>query len=244
MSDLLIEEDGKTTIFTINRPHIKNAMNAEVIRTFATKLKEFEASDQRVAIITGAGKHFSGGADVSDPPPTLWQGFPTLGVRSEKPIIAAVNGDCVGGALALNIMCDLTIASENARFHYPEAKFGLTGGIAAALAGRIPHKFAMEVLLLRRPVSAQRAYEMGMVNQVVPKGEALKAALAIAKEMEDMAPLVLKTLKRFVGETLPVSPSEKMARVARELEIIRNSSDRTTGIAAFLADTVPVFEGK
>lgn len=242
-SGLDVTKDGKTTIFTLNRPHIKNAMNVALVEDFREKFAEFDASDQKVAIITGAGKHFSGGADVSDIP-ILWKAMPTIGLKTNKPIICAVNGMCVGGAMVMTIMADLCVAAETAQFHYPEARAGLTGGMVATLAQRIPHKFAMEIMLMADPIPARRAYEMGLVNKVVPHGEELAAALAMAREIETMAPQVLWTLKQLVTEhTLIQTPVERMARTQRDMEAVSKSQDRAEGIAAFLEGRTPTFIG-
>lgn len=243
MGGLTVSNDGKTTIFTINRPDAKNAINSEVANEMMAKFAEFDASDQRVAIITAEGDYFSCGADLKDLP-ILWKAFPSLGITTEKPVISAVTGDCIGAAFMMTVLSDLCVASENAVFHYPEAKFGVTGGVAATLAARIPHKIAMDILLMCTPISAQRAYEVGFVNRVVPQGQALAAALEMAREMETMAPLVLKTLKRFVIDTLPVSPSELRARADRDLEVIRASEDRVAGVKALYDGTIPTFYGR
>jgi enoyl-CoA hydratase len=244
MSGLDIAIDGKTTIFTFNRPGKANAINAEVADKLQKGFVEFDASDQKIAIITGAGKNFCGGADLIDPP-VLWKVLPTIGIRTEKPIICAVNGACIGGAVALAAMSDLCIATENARFHYPEGKFGLTGGMIATLAARIPHKLAMEIMLLGQPVSGRRAYEMGLVNRVVPDGQHLEVARSIAHDMESIAPLVLKTLKRLVTEhTLVQTPSERMARAQRDLEIVNHSQDFAEGITSFKEKRPAVFVGR
>lgn len=243
MSSLEVRKDGLTTIFTINRPEKRNAINAEVADELQRRFAEFDASDQKVAIITGAGDNFSGGADLNDPP-VLWRAYPTVGLKSDKPVITAVHGSCIGGAMVLVAMSDLCVASETTRFHYPEARYGLTGGFIATLASRIPHKFAMEVMLLGRPFSAQRAYEMGMVNQVTPAGQQLEAALEMARDLETMAPLVHRTLKRFVTEhALPHTPSELMARSQMELDQVAHSRDLKEGVAAFRERRVPTFTG-
>lgn len=245
MSALDVKQVGKTTIFTINRPEKLNAINAGVALELQREFAKFDASDQTVAIITGAGeKAFSSGADVSDLP-ELWRCIPTIGLVTEKPIICAVSGWCVGGALLMAAMADLCVATESARFSYPEGKVGLTGGMIATLAARIPHKIAMEIMLLGRPVSGRRAYEVGLVNEVVADGQHLEAALQMARELEAMAPLVLRTLKRFVVDhTLTRTPSEKMALAQRDLGIVRNSDDLKEGLAAFREKRAPKFTAR
>lgn len=245
MSALEVRNDGKTTIFTINRPEKMNAINAEVANELQRRFEEFDRTDQAVAIITGGGdRAFSSGADVTDMP-ELWRCIPTIGIVTEKPIICAIQGWCVGGALVMAAMADLCVVTEDTRFSYPEGKVGLTGGMIATLAARIPHKLAMEIMLLGRPVSGRRAYEMGLANEVVENGKHIEAALAMARELEGMAPLVLKTLKRFVVEhTLVQTPSETMARFARDLGVVRNSADLKEGVAAFKEKRKPVFTGR
>lgn len=242
MSALDVKQVGKTTIFTINRPEKLNAINAEVALEMQREFVKFDASDQAVAIITGAGeKSFSSGADVTDLP-ELWRCIPTIGLVTEKPVICAISGWCVGGAMVMAAMADLCVATESTRFSYPEGKVGLTGGMIATLAARIPHKVAMEIMLLGRPVSGRRAYEVGLVNEVVEDGKHLEAALRMARELEAMAPLVLRTLKRFVVDhTLTRTPSEQMALTQRDLAIVRNSNDLKEGLAAFREKRAPKF---
>jgi enoyl-CoA hydratase len=246
MSTVIVtnDEDG-TTVIAINRPDRRNAISAqtaiELQRAFAT----FDASAQRVAVLTGTGNEaFSGGADVADLP-ELWRCVPTVGIATEKPIIAAVGGWCVGGALVMAMTCDLLVAAENAKFSYPEAKLGFTGGMIAGLASRIPHKIAMEVMLLGRTMDARRAYEVGLANQVVPVGEQVAAALAMARELAGFAPLVLKTIKRFVTEgILPQGPAERLGRAQRDLARVRDSEDGREGVRAFKEKRPPRYHGK
>src|SRR5438477_2435398 len=235
MSKVLVENksDG-TTLVTINRPERRNAICAETALLLQKAFWDFERSTtQKAAVLTGAGNEaFSGGADTGNFP-ELWRCIPTVGFKTEKPIISAVGGWCVGGALVLSMMCDLTVAAENAKFAYPEARMGFTGGLIAGLAARIPHKIAMEMILLCRNLDAQRAYNVGVCNQVVPTGQQVPAALAMAREMTEFSPLVLKTLKRFVTETvLPRGPSEHSGRALRDLGAVRESVDAAEATAA------------
>lgn len=242
---LVKHHDDGVSVLTINRPERRNA----ICRTTALELQaaftEFDRMDsQRAAVLTGAGDEaFSGGADVKDLP-ELWRCVPTVGITTEKPVIAAVGGWCVGGALVVAMMCDLIVAADNARFSYPEAKLGFTGGMIAGLASRIPHHAAMELILLGRPLDAQRGHALGFVNDVVPKGTQVEAAMDMARELATFAPLVLKTLKRFVTEgVLTVGPAERMARTTRDLGVVRESADSLEGKAAFREKRAPRYTG-
>ena len=245
MSDIDVRQEGRVTVFTIDRPEKLNAISSGVAMDLQKAFEEFDASDQRVAVLCGAGeKAFTSGADVTDLP-ELWRCVPTVGIRTNKPIICAVDGWCVGGGLVMAATSDLCVATERARFSYPEAKLGLTGGIIAALAARIPHKMAMEVMLLGRPVSGRRAYEMGLVNEIVPEGKHVEVALGMAQELAGMAPLVLGTLKAMVNDhMLTKSPSEQMALTQAALNTVRNSVDLREGLAAYRERRSPNFTGK
>ncbi|MFZ4759357.1 MAG: enoyl-CoA hydratase-related protein [Burkholderiaceae bacterium] len=237
--------DG-TTLITIDRPARKNAICAVTAVELQRAFAEFDRSDtQRVAVLTGSGDAaFSSGADVANVP-ELWRCVPTVGITTEKPVIAAVGGWCVGGALVVAMMCDLLVAADNAKFSYPEAKLGFTGGLISALPTRIPHKIAMELILLCNTIDAQRAYEVGFANRIVPTGTQVEAALGLAREIATFAPLVLKTLKRFVTqEVMPQGPSERMAKAARDLAAVRESEDGREGQRAFLEKRAPKWVGK
>lgn len=245
MSVVTVQEDGPVSIIAINRPDKRNAINREVAVELQKAFAHFDSSGQRVAVLTGTGDQaFSAGADITDPP-ELWRCMPGIGITTEKPIVAAVSGFCIGGALVMVAMADLAVAAESTRFSYPEAKLGFTGGIVAGLAARIPHKIAMEIMLLGNALSARRAYEAGLVNRVVPDGQHLPQALAIAHELAGEAPIVLATLKRFVNETvLPKGPSELMGRVTRELLAVRESEDGIEGMKAAREKRKPVYKGR
>src|SRR5436190_20711342 len=175
MSVVTVEERGPVTIVSIDRPEKMNAINKAVWITLQRAFADFDRSAQRVAVLAGAGgRAFSAGADVTDLP-ELWRCVPTVGIATEKPIIAAVGGWCIGGGLVMAMMCDLLVAAENARFAYPEGKIGITGGMIAGLAARIPHKLAMEMMLVGEPIDARRAYQIGLVNRVVPDGGEIEA---------------------------------------------------------------------
>jgi crotonobetainyl-CoA hydratase len=203
-----VERDGHLTVITLERPDVMNSLHPPANAELSSVFDEFEADeDQWVAIITGAGerafcagndlKYQASGGDMSGQPAT---GFAGLTARYEivKPVIAAVNGVAMGGGFEIALACDLIIASENAIFALPEPRVGL-----AALAGgvhRLPRqigtKQAMGMILTGRRVSAAEGKELGFVNQVVGKGEALAAARAWAGQILECAPLSVRASKQ------------------------------------------------
>ena len=247
MPKVLVENNADgTTLITINRPERRNAICAETALLLQQAFVDFErSSTQRAAVLTGAGNEaFSGGADT-DNFPELWRCIPTVGFETTKPIISAVGGWCVGGALVLAMMSDLAVAAENAKFSYPEARLGFTGGIIAGLAARIPHKIAMEMMLLCRVLDPQRAYTIGLVNEVVPTGQQVPAALKMSREMAEFSPLVLKTLKRFVTEdVLAQGPSEQSGRAQRALTEVRESEDGNEARLAVKEKRKAIYKGR
>ncbi|PYU20602.1 MAG: enoyl-CoA hydratase [Acidobacteria bacterium] len=224
MNDLVTYESiENVAVITINRPEKLNALNPAVVEGLREVWARYETSDTT--------------------PLDLWMGVPDLGVPVTKPIIAAVHGHVIGGAFILIMHCDLIIAAESTVFHYPEARVGFTGGLVAGLVVRIPQKVAVEFMLLGQPMTAQRAYEVGMVNKIVPVGTQMEAAKEWAKILVNNAPLVVSTLKAFSLRTIPKSPSDLAAEARRDLTRIHTSRDRTEGERAFAEKRVPKYRG-
>ena len=237
--------DDGIAVVTINRPDRLNALNEDVIQGLRSAWIRLEEADDRVAILHAAGdRAFSVGADIKDPPAEMWQGVPGIGVPVSKPVIAALHGWCIGGAYVIVQMCDLVIASETTVFKYPEAQLGFTGGLIASAVARIPHKVAMEFMLLGQDLDAARAMQVGMVNKVVPQGSELEAAMAWAGILRHSAPLVLETLKAFSLATLNQSPAEAGAMARERLLAVRNSEDGAEGRRAFAEKRTPDFRGR
>jgi enoyl-CoA hydratase/carnithine racemase len=240
--------ENRIAVITLNRPDKLNALSNGLVIELREAMKRLQASDDRVAIVTGSGdRAFSVGADLTDPPrdPDLWECMPGVGVDVDKPLIAAVAGHCVGGAFCLVQFCDIAVAAENANFFYPEAQLGFCGGLVASVAARIPHKIAMEFMLTGKRFDAQRAYEVGMVNKVVPVGQQVEGAMEYAKILADSSPMVMGMLKRFVrDDVMARGPSEKAALARRQLLSLARSEDQAEGGRAFKETRTPVFTGK
>ena len=235
----------RVATITINRADRMNALNEEVILGLQAAWRRLENSDDRVAVLTAAGdKAFSVGADVKDAPKEMWQGVPSIGTQTSKPVIAAVKGWCIGGSYVIVQMCDLVVAADNTRFKYPEAQLGFTGGLIASAVARIPHKVAMEFMLLGEDFDAHRALAAGMVNKVVPTGEEEEQAHAWANILAKSAPLVVQGLKEFSMATLNKSPAEAGAIARDQLLDIKFSDDGAEGRKAFGEKRTPQFAGK
>ena len=245
MSVVTVEDRGAISIIRINRPERLNAINQAVAVEMQQAFKSFDADpDKRVAILSGVGERsFTAGADVYDLP-ELWRAIPGVGFKTDKPIIAATSGWVIGGGIVMVMMCDLMVSTESTTFYYPEAKLGTTAGGISSLAARMPHKLAMEIMLLGTKVPAQRAYDVGFVNRVVPNGTHETEALAMAEQLLESAPLVIGALKRLVDQVLPVGPIERMVETAQIIAKVRQSDDMKEGIAAHKEKRKPKFRAR
>lgn len=247
MNDAVTYEsrDG-IAVITINRPDRMNAIGPEVEAGLAKAWQRLaDSPEDRVGILTGAGtKAFSAGKDMhSEAPPDYRSFTPGVGVVIDKPLIAAVSGWCIGGAIVLVAMCDLCVVTEDAKFTYPEAKMGFAGGMIASLASRIPHKVAMELMLLGEVIDAQRAYQVGLANRLVPAGQHMEEALKLARRLADNAPLVVSMLKRMAAATIAQSPVETAGHAWRENERVFRSQDFQEGLESFKQKRLPIFTG-
>ncbi|MCG8559822.1 MAG: enoyl-CoA hydratase-related protein [Hyphomicrobiales bacterium] len=239
------EAEDRIATIRLNRPERLNRLDGALVDGLEAAWRRFMADDDaRVAVLAAAGDTaFSAGADLKAIPHDLYRGIPGVGVPVDKPVVGAVAGWCVGGGMVLTTMCDLLVAAEDARFSYPEVKVGFSGGLISTLACRIPHKIAMELLLLGEPMDAQRAYEVGYVNKVVPPEALMATATDYARRIAATAPLPSRMLKRFVAEAVPKGPTE-LAGIARsQVDRVNASADGAEGLAAFFEKREPDFKG-
>lgn len=237
--------EGPVARIVINRPDRLNRIDAAIVSGLEAAWTRFMADDtQRVALLMGAGdRAFTAGADLRAVPHDLYRAIPGVGVAVDKPVVAAVHGYCVGGGMVLTMMADILIAAEDARFSYPEVKIGFSGGLIAGLAGRIPHKIAMELMLMGETIDARRAYEVGFANAVVPAATLERTALDWATRIAAHAPLPSRMLKRFVSDVVPRGPTERAGIARAQVDAINASVDWAEGRAAFFDKRTPRFEG-
>jgi len=199
---VLYERKGHIAIITLNRPEKLNAMNREVVAGLNQAWDVFsEDEEARVAVLTSAcEKAFCAGADLhelsSHNPIVLAPAMPGVGIEIWKPIVAAVSGYCLGAGMVLAMFTDMRIAADNAYFGYPEAKVGVAGGLGPAMTRYMPMGIALEILLTGEMINAQRAYEVGFVNRVVPANKLMEQAIKTAEGIAGNAPLVLTALKK------------------------------------------------
>lgn len=178
---VLVEDRGDVLEITINRPAKLNAITQDVVDGLALAYERFELGAWRVAVLTGAGNRaFSAGADFNDPPTNDSPAYPNFGTPLTKPIVSAVEGYAVGAGFVLSQSTDIVVAGESARFGYPEARIGVTGGGATFLTTRVPTKVVADLLLTGRFYEAPRALAAGLVSELVPDGTALDKAREIA----------------------------------------------------------------
>ncbi|MGK9285538.1 enoyl-CoA hydratase/isomerase family protein [Sinorhizobium meliloti] len=250
--DVRFERDGHVAVITLNRPQKLNAVTPEMADAIVSAVGECNESDSiRCVILTGAGERaFCAGSDIRelDGYDTPWQfrNRPDYcdAVRALlKPTIAAVNGYAFGGGLETAMSCDIRIAAENAQFAAPEIKLGWIGGggMAAHLTHSIGASNAALMLLTGDPVSAERALAWGLVSEVVPQGDLMARARAIAAVIASRAPIAAETAKANLKAAVSM-PLEKAIEYERDLQTICFATeDAAEGRAAFKEKRSPVF---
>jgi enoyl-CoA hydratase len=251
--EVSVEVDGGIAVITINRPQARNAVNEAVASGIAAAIDVLDPRPDVVAmILTGAGGTFSAGMDLKgflagENPTAGGRGFGGIVQRPPAtPVVAAVEGYALAGGFELALACDLIVASEEARFGLPE----VTRGLVAAAGGllrlprRVPYHLAMEIALTGGHFPAGRLHQAGLVNRLVPAGEALGAARELAAQVAAGAPLALTATKRIIVESADWPSDEAFARQDAVTRPVFTSADAREGAAAFAEKRPPVWRGE
>ena len=250
-------KEGRIAIFTLNRPDALNAMNLETIRQLHEAMIDFRDDPELwVGIVTGAGeKAFSAGADIKETLPFLREhrdrpwAFPAMpwrGMELWKPLIAAINGLALGGGLELVLACDIRIAAEHARFGSPEVAVGLLPGWGGTqrLPRVLPWAKAAELLLMGRPIDAQEAYRIGLVNKIVPPEQVMTTAKEWAEIICQAAPLAVRAAKEAMLRGVSMSLEQGLQLENTLLKHLLGTEDFDEGITAFAEKRKATFRGR
>ena len=254
---VLYERTGHVATITYNRPEVLNALNGEMRRGLNDAFGRFRDEEEAwVAIVTGAGRAFCAGADLRDGagstgdfPGSFWE-KPTVnsfesGWEIYKPVIAAVNGHCLGYGLTLVTWCDFVLASERARFGYPEAALGVPAMVGAI---RLPQKIgwadAMELLMTGEAVDAETAERIGLVWRVVPHDELMTEARSLADRLVQAAPLAQRAMKEMAMRAPHLSSPEAI-RMGEAMRLaVSATTDAREGMTAAVERRAPRWEGR
>ena len=248
------EKRGRIAVMTINRPDAMNAFTAEMLRAMDACFEDFQNDPELwVAIFTANGdKAFCTGMDLKEAIPMLQSGD-QMGYEDHtkrpfsdvfKPIICAVNGFCIAGGMEFMQGTDIRIAVENASFGLGEVRWGIipTGGSHVRLPRQIPWAVAMEMLLTGKPISAQRAYDIGLINEIVPAGKLMDAALRWAETICKNGPFAVRTAKEIAVRALNLEPGFVLEKALGQKVI--DSEDAKEGPRAFAEKRKPDFKGR
>jgi enoyl-CoA hydratase/carnithine racemase len=254
---VLFELDGHVATITYNRPDALNAVNGELrsdLNDAFARVRDDE--DAWVAIVTGAGRAFCVGADLKDGagstgvfPGTFWEKPTTNSFESGweifKPVIAAVNGYCLGYGLTLVTWCDFVIAGEGAEFGYPEVNLGTPAIVGAIrLPQRIGWEHAMELLLTGDRIDAARALEIGLVGRVVADDELMAEARALADRLVNGAPLAQRAMKEVAIRTQQMSTVDAIRFGETMRKVAAATEDATEGARAAAERRPPMWRGR
>ncbi|MEK7682092.1 MAG: enoyl-CoA hydratase-related protein [Chloroflexota bacterium] len=251
---LLLEKKGHVAVITLNRPEKLNALNIDMRVGLGEFSRELEQDvDVRVVVLTGAGRAFCSGADLSAPPGAFKADIAEAAgawvvplFNLEKPTIAAVNGVAAGGGLSAALVCDIRIASDQARFTAVWTKRGLIpDGLSSWLLPRlVGMSHACELSYTGRIINAQEAARIGMVSRVVPHDRLMAEAMALAEEISQQAPIALRLTKRAFLHGAVSGPSQQIFQESSSVAICHSTEDFVEGRQAFLEKRTPVFKGK
>lgn len=253
--NLIVTRDGAVATIQLHRPKVLNALNGKTLDELCAALDAFERDPEvRVVVLTGDERAFAAGADIQEfvgktaadmlegPRGRQWERIRLF----PKPLVAAVSGYCLGGGCELAMLCDIIVAAETARFGQPEINLGILPG--AGGTQRLPRAVgkhrAMELILTGRHISAQQAYEWGLVNRVVPPEALLEETYNLAREIASKAPLAVRLAKAAVLRSMDSPLEVGLDHERRLFALAFSTEDKEEGVQAFLEKRKPVFRGR
>jgi enoyl-CoA hydratase len=252
---IVVERKDRVAVITLNRPKVLNALSPGLMAEVGHALAEADGdAGVGAAVLTGGPQVFAAGADISDMAERTaveqltrdqvgqWAPVATF----SKPLVAAVNGYALGGGCELALMCDLIVAGDSARFGQPEINLGIIPGAGGTQRWpRTAGKYvAMEAVLLGEPIGAQRAYQLGMVNRVVPAEVTIRVATELAGRLAARAPIAVRLAKEAVNRALETPLAEGLAAERRSFYLLFSTDDQTEGMRAFIEKRQPDFKGR
>ena len=252
---ILTEQRGRVGLITLNRPQAMNALNNQLMRELMDALEAFDKDDEVGAIvITGNEKAFAAGADIKEMADksihemmdkdhiAVFGRIRTI----RKPVIAAVSGWALGGGCEVALSCDMIVASESAKFGQPEINIGVIPGAGGTqrLTRAVGKVIAMEMILNDRRLTAQEAYQFGLVNRVVPVETYLDEALRLAEEIASRAPVAVRAAKKMINQAFERTLSEGLAEEKQEFYNLFATDDQKEGMQAFVEKRPPQWKGK
>ena len=254
---VLYEKQGNIVTITLNRPDSLNAINRQLRGELADAITQFDGEpDAFVAIITGAGRAFCSGRDLKERAEDNAAGVqaraaqsmspdrPYMWPQTWKPLIAAVNGFALAGGWSIAQMCDLRIAAEDAKLGITETKWSLLPPFGTILPKMIPLSAVLELVFTAQPITAQRAYDIGFLNKVVPGEDLMEEAMGMAQAIAENAPLAVQSFKELAYRGLNMSTQDISSLTYHMYDQLLTTEDSKEGPKAFAEKRKPQWQGR
>lgn len=254
---VLYEKQDNIVVITLNRPDSLNAINRQLRGDLSAAITQFDGdSEAFVAIITGAGRAFCAGRDLKERADDNAEGVqaraahsmspdrPYMWPQTWKPMIAAVNGFALAGGWSIAQMCDLRIAAEDAKLGITESKWSLLPPFGTVLPKMIPLSAVLELVFTAQPLSAQRCYDIGFLNKVVPAAELMEEAMGLAQQIAENAPLAVQYFKELAYRGLNMSTQDISSLTYHMYDRLLTTEDSREGPRAFAEKRRPRWQGR